>query len=561
MPSNDNQACDRRGADLFAEVLMEEGVQHVFGNPGTTELPLLDALATSDINYVLGLQEASVVAMADGYAQASGRPGIVNLHTAGGLGHAIGMILNARAANTPLVITAGQQHTRHGVTDPLLHGDLVSIARPNVKWAEEVQHPDHIPILLRRALQDCRSAPSGPVFLSLPIDVMERSTASHIGRSRTIERGAIAQGVSVLAEALANVPIGRLLLVAGDEVFASRAEAETVMLAETLGALVFASSWPRHIPYPTNHPLWQGTLPSRAADIHAVFERFDAVLLLGGHSLIAYMFSEGPTIPANCALFQLTSDPHQLGRIHDITLGITGDLRQSLRAILPLLAGKLTHRNVAVTDRIAAATRDRDARRQASADRAAREFTSPGISPFVAAHEVLRAVGPDVCIVDEASVTRLHVRTCLNSPSARQYQSNRSAILGWGMPAAVGTSLGLDRAPVLCIVGDGAALYSPQALWSAAHQRLPVTFVVMNNREYNILKRYALTQTHYRGLGPNHFIGMDLSDPPIDFVSLANSMGVTARLITRAADIASAVEDGLASGAPNLIELCILNDS
>ena len=560
MSSDNSQTCDLRGADLFAEVLLEEGVQHVFGNPGTTELPLLDALATTDIGYVLGLQEASVVAMADGYAQASGRPGIVNLHTAGGLGHAIGMILNARAANTPLVITAGQQHTRHGVTDPLLHGDLVSIARPNVKWGEEVQHPDHIPMLLRRALQDCQSAPAGPVFLSLPIDVMERKTVIGAGRSRTIERGAVAHGISALAEALANIAIGRLLLVAGDEVFASGAEAETVMLAEALGAPVFASSWPRHIPFPTNHPLWKGTLPPRAADIHAVFERFDAVLLLGGHSLIAYMFSEGLTIPVDCALFQLAGDPHQLGRIHDTALGITGDLKLSLRAMLPMLTERLTARSGAVADRIVAATRDRDARRHAAAERAAREFAAPDISPFVAAHEVLRVVGPDVRIVDEASSTRLHVRACLDSPSARQYQTNRSAILGWGMPAAVGTSLGLDRAPVLCMVGDGGALYSPQALWSAAHERLPVTFVVINNREYNVLKKYALTQPHYRGLGPNHFIGMDLSDPPIDFLALASSMGVPARRISRAADIASAVEDGLASGAPNLIELLVKSD-
>jgi benzoylformate decarboxylase len=560
MSSNNGPACDRRGADLFAQVLQEEGVQYVFGNPGTTELPLLDALATSDINYVLGLQEASVVAMADGYAQASGRPGIANLHTAGGLGHAIGMILNARAANTPLVITAGQQHTRHGVTDPLLHGDLVSIARPNVKWAEEVQHPDHIPMLLRRALQDCQSAPAGPVFLSLPIDIMERSAVVDAGRSRTIERRAVAHGIPALAEALANVPIGRLVVVAGEEVFASRAETETVMLAETLGAPVFASSWPGHIPFPTNHPLWQGTLPPRASDIHALFERFDAVLLLGGHSLIAYTFSEGPAVPVNCSLFQLTGDPHQLGRIHDTALGIAGDLKLSLRAMLPILSERLTSRGVVVTDRLATATRDRDARRQALAERAAQEFAAPGISPFVAAHEVLRVVGPDVPVVDEAAVTRHHVRACLNSSSARQYQFNRSAILGWGMPAAVGTSLGLNRAPVLCLVGDGAALYSPQALWSAAHERLPVTFVVMNNREYNILKKYALTQPHYRGLGPNRFVGMDISDPAIDFLSLANSMGVPARRITRAADIASAVEDGLASGGPNLIELSVSND-
>jgi benzoylformate decarboxylase len=217
-------ASQRRGADLFVEVLRSEGVRHVLGNPGTTELPLLDALTDSaGIDYVLGLHEASVVAMADGYAQASGRPGFVNLHTAGGLGNAMGAILNAKMANTPLVVTAGQQDTQHGVTDPLLHGDLVGIAGPNTKWAEEIHHPEHIPMLLRRALQDCRTGPAGPVFLSLPVDTMERRTNVGAGEASRIERASVAGALDQLAIALALITPGRLALVVGDEVFAADA--------------------------------------------------------------------------------------------------------------------------------------------------------------------------------------------------------------------------------------------------------------------------------------------------------------------------------------------------
>ncbi len=175
----------RRGAAILLDILRDEGVRYIFGNPGTTELPLMDALTnTPDISYVLALQEASAVAMADGYAQAARRPGFLNLHTAGGLGHGMGNLINAQVSQTPLVVTAGQQDSRHTLTDPLLAGDLVSIAAPVVKWAHEVTHADQLPILVRRAFQDARAAPSGPVFLSLPMDVMDQlSTASVTARS------------------------------------------------------------------------------------------------------------------------------------------------------------------------------------------------------------------------------------------------------------------------------------------------------------------------------------------------------------------------------------------
>ncbi|MFT9377313.1 thiamine pyrophosphate-binding protein, partial [Komagataeibacter saccharivorans] len=189
----------RRGADILLEILESEGVRYIFGNPGTTELPLIDALQRRpDLSYILALQEASVVAMADGYAQAAGRPGFLNLHTAGGLGHGMGNLLNASVSQTPLVVTAGQQDSRHTISDPLLFGDLVSIATPAVKWAQEVLHADQLPVLVRRAFNDSMAAPSGPVFLSLPMDVMEEPSDIGIGAPSVINRESIAGGLPEL---------------------------------------------------------------------------------------------------------------------------------------------------------------------------------------------------------------------------------------------------------------------------------------------------------------------------------------------------------------------------
>lgn len=548
----------RRGAALLLEVLRSEGVRHIFGNPGTTELPLIDALTEApDIAYVLALQEASAVAMADGYAQAARRPAFVNLHTAGGLGHGFGNLINSHVSGTPLVVTAGQQDSRHAITDPLLFGDLVAIADPVVKWAREVTNADQLAVLLRRAFHDCGAAPSGPVFLSLPMDVMEAMTAAPAGEVSTIDHRAVAGSLESLADRLAGVAPGRLALIAGDEIDSSDASAQAVALADALAAPVYGSSWPAHIPFPTAHPLWAGNLPTKANEIAGTLSAYDAVFALGGKSLITVLYTEGSAVPPGTRVFQLSADVRDLGRTYTTELSMVGDIRASLDVLLPLLAERLRPRAdayAALRAKAAERQAERRARLAAQADAA---FADPVIAPLVAAREVARAVGHETGIVDEAPATLGHLRTFLDSPNTHQYAAMRGGVLGWGMPASVGYSLGLDRAPVVCIVGDGAALYSPQALWTAAHEDLPVTFVVINNAEYNILKRFMKSQSHYASVRANRFIAMDLVDPRIDFPALAASMGVPARRITAAADIAPAIEAGIRSGKPNLVEVVV----
>ena len=553
-----DQADARRGADVLLEVLRSEGVRYVFGNPGTTELPLMDALlATPDIRYIWALQEASVVAMADGYAQAARRPGFVNLHTAGGLGHGMGNLLNASVSGTPLVVTAGQQDSRHTITDPLLFGDLVRIAGPAVKWAQEVTSADQLPVLVRRAFHDANAAPTGPVFLSLPMDVMEEMSSVGIAERSVIDRRAVAGALDSLAAHLAAIAPGRLAIIAGDEIYASEAAAEVVALADMLGAPVYGSSWPSRIPFPTTHPLWAGNLPTKATEIAHRLESYDAIFALGGKSLITILYTEGPAVPPSCAVFQMSADVRDLGRTYATPLSVVGDIKASLAALLPRLVQASAHHAPAYAALRMQASEDRRRRRAQLAEAAASQLDAPVITPLVAAREAVRAIGPDVAIVDEAIATSVHVRTFLNSPSDRQYSFLRGGGLGWGMPAAVGCSLGLGHEPVVCLVGDGAALYSPQALWTAAHEKLPVTFVVMNNREYNVLKNFMKAQAGYLSARSDRFIAMDIDQPPIDYLALARSMGVPARRIERATDIAPAIEAAIASREVNLVDVPI----
>ncbi|MEY2476334.1 MAG: benzoylformate decarboxylase [Actinomycetota bacterium] len=535
-----------RGRDVLLEVLATEGVRHVFGNPGTTELPLIDALAgRDDPAYVLALQEATAVAMADGYAQATGRPAFLNLHTSAGLGNAIGNLTNAQANATPLVVTAGQQDRRHIANDPLLAGDLVGLARPVSKWAHEVRTVGELGVIMRRAFHDAASAPTGPVFVSLPMDLLEEDTDGPVPAPSRIERRVVPAALGEMADALASVDRSELAIVAADEVAASGAVHALVAVAESLGCAVFGAPLRSNVVFPVQHPLWRGDLAPAAASINRSLAPFRRVLFIGGRAFMVYPYTEGPAVPPHVELLHLSPDPHQLGRTWPTMLGLQGDPKASLEALRTLL-GKPP-----VLD-----TAESAARVASLEEKALARYDDEPMHPMAAAHALMRALPPEAPVVDEAITTGTYVRGFHHVTSPGRYFFCRGGGLGWGMPAALGVSLGFDREPVLCVVGDGSAMYSPQALWTAARERLPVVFAVVNNRQYLILKN-ALRAMDGDTVATGAYVGMDLIDPPIDFVALARSMGVPATLVEKTADVSDALRAAWDTGGPHLLELPI----
>ncbi|HVM53376.1 MAG TPA: thiamine pyrophosphate-binding protein [Acidimicrobiales bacterium] len=535
------------GREALLEVLRTEGVRHVFGNPGTTELPLVDALAAvDDIDYVLALQEATAVGMADGYAQATGRPAFLNLHTSAGLGNAIGNLTNAQANGTPLVVTAGQQDRRHLHHDPLLAGDLVGLAAPVSKWAHEVSNLGELGTILRRAFHDATSAPTGPVFVSIPMDLLEENGDAPVPPASRIER-ASAPPAPLLDELAQRLQAAeRLAIVAGDEVAASDAVPALVAVAEALGCSVHGSPLHSNVVFPTAHPLWRNALPPSAAAIAGVLGQYDAVLLVGGRAFMVYPFTAGPALPDAVELLHLSPDPHQLGRTWPTALGLVGDPRASLVALADRLGPP------ADLSAARAAREESDAAFDAKARDA---YDTAPIPPAAGVHALLRALPAGTPIVDEAITTGSYVRGYLRAGPG-EYFFCRGGGLGWGMPAALGVSLGRDRSPVLCVVGDGSAMYSPQALWTAANRDLPVVFAVVNNRQYLILKNY-LRGMKAETVRTGRFVGMDLDAPPVDFVALARSMGVDATRVDTAAAAGDAARAAIESGRPHLVELPI----
>lgn len=287
--------------------------------------------------------------------------------------------------------------------------------------------------------------------------------------------------------------------------------------------------------------------------------RYEAILLLGGHALISYLYSEGSPLPAGCRLFHLSADAQMLGRFASTHYAGLGDLSATLSALLPLIETRCADHKDAVQALHQAAARAKAERLMEMDRRLSTDLRLDHITPFSAAGRVLSSLGHEVAVVDEAPTTMNHVRSFLETSDIRRYFFMRSAILGWGLPAAVGVSLGLDRSPVAPLLGDGSSLYSPQAFWTAAHLPLPVTFIVFNNAEYNILKRYATLQG-YLVKGNSAIPGMDLADPYIDFPALARAFGIAARQVHKPGDIGEAVRAGVASHKPNLVEIVLRDE-
>jgi benzoylformate decarboxylase len=543
------------GRNVLLELLRSEGVTHCFGNPGTTELPLMDALAEHpELDYVLALQENVAVGMADGYAQASGRPSFVNLHTVAGLGGGLGNLTNALANRTPMVVTAGQQDRRHLLAEPLLSGDLTGLAGPATKWQHEVRHLGELAPVLRRAFLSAATPPAGPVFVSIPMDVLEEEGDVDVPSRSHLDRRATAGGLDELAALLAEAAPDGVALVVGDEVAAAGALPQVVALAEALGARVFGVPLYSNLDFPTDHPLWTGMLGFTAAAVSGTLSRYRRIFLIGAKAFLVYPWTAPSPLPAGSELLHLAADPALVGRDLPTRFGAVGDIAASLAALLPLVAERVDAAAAGAALERARNTAEGAAERFA-AMMAERAGESP-MAPSAATYALLAGLPAGGALVDEAITTGFHVRMLYRSATPGSYYFCRGGGLGWGVPAALGVKLARPDAPVLCIVGDGSIMYSIQALWTAAHKGIPVVIGVVNNRQYGILKRY-LAESRGVSARTGTFVAMDLDAPPIDYVGLARSLGVEAALVEKAGDVTEAVRAGFESGRPTLLELPI----
>jgi benzoylformate decarboxylase len=543
----------RRGADLLLEVLASEGIRHVFGNPGTTELAFIEALTdANELEYVLALHEGVVIGMADGYAQVTHRPSFVNLHTAAGLGNAMGVLANAKATRTPMVVTAGQQHQAHLQAEPFLGGELIETAAPLVKWSREVHRVGDLGMLLRRAFRDAAHQPTGPVFVSIPMDVLEAESPESAPPITRVEERVVPVALDALVERILDTARRRFTIVAGDEVARSEAVSELVALAETLGCAVYGTPLHSNLVFPSTHRLWAGALPADPAAMRAMLAAFDAVLLIGDRGFMPFTYRGLDPLPDGLELLHLSPAASDLGRTYPASLAVLGDPK----ATLSLLAERL--RTVGADPSVASTASSGSVPRTGGdagmhAARAGTVTAGP-MDPEEAVKAVVSAVPSETRLVDEGPTTDPFVRRYLRACLPDRFFYSRGGGLGWGMGAAMGVSLATGGDSVLCVVGDGSALYSPQALWTAVRQRLPVVFTVMNNGSYLILKRFLRERAGGFAHGARHD-ALDLDRPEVDFCALASAFGLRSWRPQTPAETADAVKEAMACGEPGLVDV------
>jgi len=551
------------GIEAFLEILAAAGVRYIFGNPGSTELPLNDALVQDPrFQYVLGLQEVPLVAMADGYAMASGHLGVVNVHICCGLGNSMGMLYNACQEGTPLLLTAGQQDRRLNVEEPVLGGDMVSVTRPWTKWSYEVGRPEDMPTAVRRAIQTALTPPTGPVFLSLPVDVqMDAADGLDLSPPHVPDRRIRPplEALRQAAEMLANARSPAIL--AGCRVTEADAVAELVAVAERLGAPVWSESATSHgrLAIPADHPLYAGALPLWSPEVRSCLDDNDVVFVVGMDLLRLYIYHEpSRPIPEHVRLIQMDADPRQIGKNYPIEVGLQGYPKAGLAELDGLLTEAMP------TDRIQAAQERREqhiARRAAEREALDAAFEEQKHRRPMTALALMSALGrvlpENATVVEEAVTTHQHLLKrmgVLKDPTG--HFAHRGWALGWGLGCALGVKLAWPDRPVVGLLGDGSALYGIQGLWTAAHYGIPVTFVVANNAQYKILKVCGNVM-ELPQMAANKYLGMDLVEPEVDFVGLAHSFGVEAHRVTEPDELSDRMRDSLADPKPTLLDVPI----
>jgi benzoylformate decarboxylase len=548
------------GRTVFMDSLVAHGIDRIFGNPGTTESPLIDALADyPSIEYTVALHEGVALGAASFYAAAARTTGIVNLHVAPGLGNGIGMLYNAMKANAPMIVTAGQQDTRLRLRNPVLGHDLVAMAAPCVKWSVQAESADEMADLMYRAFKVANDPPFGPVFIALPINVMEQETkigAHRVGRLHK-QSAPTVEGIGAMAALLAEAK--EPVIVAGDDVAKSDATAELIRLAERLGAPVWSEGIRGQASFPGGHDNAKPQLPVDAAAIARSLGSADVVCLIGGPFFEEVWFAQGSAFPPGAAVVQLESSPQRLSHNYPVDVGVVGNLKDGLTSLDgALMAAMAQDAKLHANKRNAHLAASKAEERTNYVSRLERAAARRPMAMSVAMDTLARALPDDVVIVDESITAGLDLARSFEFNEPNRYFSGRGGGIGQGLPGAVGVQLAMPSKTVACISGDGSAMYSIQALWTAARYELPIVFIILSNGEYRILKHNLDSYRQRFTTGSNRpYAHMDLGEPALGFIEMAAGMGLTGARASTPKELEAAIQNAVATAGPSLIEVTI----
>jgi benzoylformate decarboxylase len=545
------------GRSAFLALLKDEGITHLFGNPGTTELPIMHALKDHpDLTYVMAMQESLVVAMADGFSRASGKLVACNVHVAPGLGNAMGSLFNAKFTGTPMILTAGQQEQGHGLMEPVLYGPLVQMAEPLVKWAVEVTRLEDLPRIVRRAAKIATTPPTGPVFISLPGDILNAEAGIELGRSTRVDTRVKPSDEALQALVARILKAQHPVIITGDEIVKSDALQEAAQLAEALGCPAYQSSTPYGASFLSESPSFMGALTRLQKQVRETLAPYDLMIVLGADPLRMSVYSEIDPLPDGLSIVQVGLVDWDLAKNYGAEIAIKADVKETVRALIPALkaAGGSALESRAKQGLAALAPKNWTAKRRMLVDQISKASDKSPIDADWLSLQMVEAMPDNAILVDEGLTSSRQMLALRPHRDRYGYHALASGGIGWGLPASVGVSLANPDRPVVCYSGDGSSMYSIQSLWTAANHKLPLTFIIVNNGGYRIIKQRLLA-FH----GDDHYVGMDFIDPPVDFTALAKSLGLEATKITDPAQLKSALKSAFSRPGAKLIEVVVNN--
>ena len=548
------------GKDALVRMLKAEGVKYIFGNPGTSETPMMDALQDfPEVGYIQALQEGTAVGMADGYARATGRPSFANIHIAGGLANGISALYNAFRGGTPVVLSAGNSDTRMLLSEPTLSGDLVQMTRQYTKWSHEIHHAADIPGAVRRAFNEAKTPPTGPAFLSFPWDTMDvQAEVDVIGSSQghyriRPDRDALEQASRLLAQA--ENPV----IIIGDRIAQSGGVDQMVQVAERLGARVYAAAF-SEVNFPTSHPLWSGMLNTSSPATRRLLSGADVALAVGANVFSSFLYVDVPLLDPTTKLVHLDSATSEVEKSYPTEIGVFADPATGLAELADALDQDMSGpAKEAAATRMAELGERRRRAREEYEQRLRQRWDNNPIAVERMMHELAAAAPPGTIVADEAVTSRPAMMQEFSFDEPGTFFGIQGGALGWAMPGALGLKLAKPDRPVLAVVGDGASMYTVQALWTAATYNIPVVYAICNNRAYRILKVnmdiYLKRMLNDDGR-VSEYKGMDFANP-LDLSAMAQAMGVQSAKITDPAQIGPEARQMFESGRPGLLDITI----
>jgi len=541
------------GKHALLQMFQAEGVKYIFGNPGTSETPMMTILPEyPDLEYLLVLQEGVAVGMAEGYGRSTGTVPLVSLHIDNGLANAFSMMIDQLRSGTPMVITAGNKDIRKLGPG---RSDLAELARPFSKWSAEITHAGQVPSVVRRAFQEARTSPTGPVFVGMSANAFDDiadvniAPSTEMAANSSADPAAIDEVVGLLSRA--EKPI----MIIGDRL--AGANVDAVRLAETAGIPVYGHG-SAEVNFPASHPLWQGNLSVRAPQAIEAIRSADLILAIGCTVFDDFFYQPGSVIGPGTSLVHIDSDPGSIGKSEPTDIGILAAppavVSQLADAVTEIFTGtRAEEAALRVREAKAAST----ARREAFGRSAAAQRNGAPMSPATMARALADALPSNATVFNDGISAGGTIFEALSPSERGSYYAIRGGAIGWGMGATMGVQLGMPDRPVVGVMGDGTAIMTVQALWTAANSNIPAVFVICNNQSYRVLKLNSNVYHRLQGLPfPDKYVMADF-DIPLDFKAQAEAYGVEGVRVETPEDLAAQVRRGCEMDKPLVIDAVI----